>query len=164
MGLSDDEVCLYEVEMTDWVSRTERSSDVSVESVTTASSRHHRRSRARINVTSLMNKTKKCRYAPGDWVLARRPAGSLFITPRDVPETWRLFRGAARAVRAPGYSAPRLRFSPGCRDRRCIGSDGGEEGASSVRSRAARMRDFEGPGSAIVVVVRRETPRRVRAI
>lgn len=148
--------------MTDWVSRTERSSYVSVASVTTASIRH-RRSRARINVTSLMKKTKKYRYAPGDWVLARRPAGSLFITPRDVPETWRLFRGAARAVSAPAYSAPRLRFSPGCRDKRCIGSDGGEEGASSVRSRAARMRDFEGPGSAIVVVVR-ETPRCVRVV
>jgi hypothetical protein len=154
MGLSNDEPCLNEAEMTDCVSRTERSSVVSVASVTTASSRHHR-SQARINVASLMSKTKKCRYAPGDWVLARRPAGSLFITARDVPETWRLFRGAART---PAYSAPRLR------DKRCIGSDGGEEGASSVRSRAARRRDFEGPGSAIVVVVRRERPHRVRAI
>jgi hypothetical protein len=157
MGLSNAEICLNEAEMTDCVSRRERSSDVSVASVTTASSRHHR-SRARINVTSLMSKTKKCRYAPGDWVLARRPAGSLFITARDVPETWRLFRGAART---PAYSAPRLR---GCRDKSCIGSDGGEEGASSVRSRAARTRDFEGPGSAIAVVERRERPRRVRAI
>jgi hypothetical protein len=152
MGLSDDELCLIEAEMTDCVSRTERSLDVSGALVTTAS-----RSQARINVTSLM--TKKCRYAPGDWVLARRPAGSLFITARDVPETRRLFRGAATA-----YSAPRLRFSPGCRDKRCIGSDGGEEGSSSVRSRAARMRDFEEPGSAIVVEARRERPRRVRAI
>jgi hypothetical protein len=159
MGLSNDELCLNEAEMTDCVSRTERSSGVSVASITTASSRHHR-SRARINVTSLMNKTKKCRYTPGDWVLARRPAGSLFIIERDDPETWRLFRGATRAA----YSAPRLRFSPGCRDKRCIGSDGGEEGSSSVRSRAARMRDFEGPDSAIVVVARRERLRRVRAI
>lgn len=153
MGLSNDELCLIEAEMTDCVSRTERSSDVSGASVTTASSRHHR-SQARINITSLMNQTKKCRHTPGDWVLARRPAGSLFITERDVPETRRLFRGAATA-----YSAPRLRFSPGCRDKICIGSDGGEEGSSSVRSRAARMRDFEGPGSAIVVVVRRERGR-----
>jgi hypothetical protein len=155
MGLSNVELCLNEAEMTDCVSRTERSSDVSVASVTTASSRHHR-SRARINVTSLMNKTKKCRYAPGDWVLARRPVGSLFITAREVPETRRLFKGTAAA-----YSGPRLRFSPGCRDKRCIGSDGGEEGSSSVRSRAARMRDFEGPGSAIVVVARRERGRAV---
>ena len=104
-------------------------------------------------------KTKKCRYAPGDCVLARRPVGSLFITARDVPETWRLFRGVTRA---PAYSAPRLRFTPGCsRDKRSIGSDGGEEGSSSVRSRAARMRDFEGPGSPIVVVGRRERPCRV---
>jgi hypothetical protein len=92
-------------------------------------------------------------------VLARRPGGSLFITGRDVRETWRLFRGATRAAN----SVPRLRFSPGCRDKRCIGSDGGEEGASSVRSRAARMRDFEEPGSDIVVVGRRERPRRVTA-
>ena len=89
-------------------------------------------------------------------MLARRPAGRLFITPRDVPETRRLFRGAATA-----YSTPRLRFSPGCRAKRCIGSDGGEEGSSSVRSRAARMRDFEEPGSAIVVVARRERGRAV---
>jgi len=85
-------------------------------------------------------------------VFASRPAGSRFIAARDVPDTWRLFTGAARAA----YSAPRLRFSPSCRDKRWVASDGGGEGASSVRSRAARMRDFEGPGSAIAVVGRKE--------
>jgi hypothetical protein len=38
--VSNDELCLNEAEMTECVSRTERSSDVSVASVTTASSRH----------------------------------------------------------------------------------------------------------------------------
>ena len=56
--MSDEGMCLDEAEMTDCVSRTERSSDVSVASLTTASSKHHR-SRARINVTSLVNKTDK---------------------------------------------------------------------------------------------------------
>jgi hypothetical protein len=98
---------------------------------------------------------KKCRYAPADWVFARRPVGSLFITARVVP-VWRLFKGAARTL----ASAPRLRrFSPTGWDKRCAGSDGGGEEASSVRSRAARMRDLEGPGSAIVVVARREMRR-----
>ena len=38
-GLSNDELCLREAEMTNCVSRAERSSDVRVASVTTASSR-----------------------------------------------------------------------------------------------------------------------------
>jgi hypothetical protein len=155
-GSPNDEPCLREAEMTNCVSRAERSSDVRVASVTTASSRSPVPSTDQRHVTYEQDQIK-CRYAPGDWVLARRPEGSLFITARDVPETWRLFRGVTRAA----YSVPRLRFSPGCRDRRCIGSDGGEDGASSVRSRAARMRDFEEPGSVIVVVGRRKRPRRM---
>jgi hypothetical protein len=98
---------------------------------------------------------KKWRYAPGDWVLARRPAGSLLITARDVPDAWRLFRGVTEAT---AYSATRLRFSPACRAKRSVGSDE-VEGLSSVRSRAARIRDFEEPGSAIVGVARKERPR-----
>lgn len=43
-------------------------------------------------------------------MLARRPEGSLFTSAREVPFTWRLFRGVAAAA----YSAPRLRFSPAC--------------------------------------------------
>ena len=57
MGSFNDERCLSEAEMTDCVSRIDRSSDVSIESVTAASSKYHQ-SRARINVTSLMNKIK----------------------------------------------------------------------------------------------------------
>ena len=85
-------------------------------------------------------------------MLARRPVGSAFTAPRGVPLTWRLFRGAT------AYSATRLRFPPTCRDKRWIGSDGGKGEASSVRSRAARIRDFEGPGAAIVAEARREMP------
>jgi hypothetical protein len=155
-GLSNDEFRLNEDVTIDCVSIIERSSGASVESVTTASSSGHHRSRASINGIH-KKQNKKSRYAPGDWVLARRPAGSLLLTAaRCVPYAWRLFRGAAEAT---AYAAPRLRFSPGCRDKSCTGSDGGRE-ESSVRSRAARIRDFEGPDSAIVGEARKERPRR----
>ena len=101
------------------------------------------------------NKNKKSRYGPGDWVFARRPGGSLLIAARDVPYAWRLFRGATEAT---AYAAPRLRFAPACRAKSSAGSDGGREGLSSVRSRAARIRDFEGPDSAIVGEARKERP------
>jgi hypothetical protein len=90
-------------------------------------------------------------------VLARRPAGSLLIAARDVPYAWRLFRGATEAT---AYAAPRLRFAPACRAKSSAGSDGGREGLSSVRSRAARIRDFEGPDPTIVGEARKERPRR----
>jgi len=62
--------------MTDCVSRTERSSDVSVASVTTASGEDHR-SRARINVSSLMNKTKT-HLEIGCW---RGGLGAAYLSP-----------------------------------------------------------------------------------
>ena len=105
----------------------------------------------------LPKKKKSKRCEPGDCVFARRPAGSLLTTARDVPYVWRLFRGVATA---PAYSARRLRFSPTCRD---VESGSGKgEGSSSVRSSAARIRDFEGPGSAIVAGGEKERAVRLR--
>ncbi len=139
--------------MTDCVSQTERSSGVSVGSVTTTSEQ--------LSVIGYEHDqdTPQKRCAPGDCVLARRPVGRLLTAGRDGPYAWRLLRGVTTAA---AYSAPRLRFSPGWRGSRCGGSDRGEgEGSSSVRSRAARMRDLEGPGSAIVVGADEERGRAV---
>ena len=62
---------------------------------------------------------------------ARNPA---LIAACDVPYARRLFRGATRS---PVYSAPSLRFSPGCRDKGCVGR-GATDQPSSAGSRGAK--------------------------
>jgi hypothetical protein len=81
MGLSDDELCLKEAEMTDCVSRTERSSDVSGASVTTASSSEHQ--------------------GPGQ-------ASPSLMKEKMQVRTWRL--GVGKEARRQRYLSPRATF------------------------------------------------------
>jgi hypothetical protein len=86
-------------------------------------------------------------------VHARKPASNAAC---DVPYARRLFRGATRS---PVYSAPSLRFSPACRDKRCVGSDASDQ-PSSAGSKVAKNCKSEGQDSAIVGEARRIEARR----